>query len=66
MALAKFIEKKSGAFTKMGNPRPERTIPTFDDEPDVEEARGATKTIDEDPTSEVRAFFWLKCLSRRD
>ncbi|KAJ7670673.1 hypothetical protein DFH06DRAFT_980915 [Mycena polygramma] len=34
-ALADFIEK-SGAFTKTGTPRPIRTIPSFDDEPDVE------------------------------
>ncbi|KAJ7608049.1 hypothetical protein DFH06DRAFT_1018190, partial [Mycena polygramma] len=35
-ALADFIEK-SGAFTKTGAPRPAHTIPSFDDEPDVEE-----------------------------
>ncbi|KAJ6508112.1 hypothetical protein DFH09DRAFT_817837, partial [Mycena vulgaris] len=35
-ALAKFIEKP-GVFTKTGMPRPKRTIPSFEDEPEVEE-----------------------------
>ncbi|KAJ7618981.1 hypothetical protein DFH06DRAFT_83408 [Mycena polygramma] len=38
-ALAEFLEK-SGAFTKTGEPRRERTIPSFDDEPEPQESDG--------------------------
>ncbi|KAJ6455077.1 hypothetical protein C8R47DRAFT_1328976 [Mycena vitilis] len=46
-ALADFIEK-SGAFTKTGAPRPARTIPTFEEEPEAEEVSSDGETDDED------------------
>ncbi|KAJ7637571.1 hypothetical protein DFH06DRAFT_1138729 [Mycena polygramma] len=45
--LADFIEK-SGAFTKTGAPRPARTIPTFEEEPEAEEVSSDGETDDED------------------